>query len=92
MAARLLKRKAVDVPKALPPRGKEEPEPSTTLCKGPEIATVNAEPMLGRCDDCGTNPANSEIDHRCVTCHYRAEGFEYDEDQNRFIKKSKGRK
>ncbi len=91
MAKRLLKRKAVDVPKALPPRGKEEPEPSTTLCKGPETAAANTEPMLGKCVKCN-NQANSEADHLCYDCHMSKAGFEYDEDQNRYVKKSKGRK
>lgn len=87
---RLLKRTTTMVPKPLPARGKEE-EPETVLCKGPDIAKIdNDEPMLGRCLKC-SNPANSEVDRLCLTCHKRSAGYEFDEEVNRYVK-IKGRK
>lgn len=91
MAKRLTKRTATEAPKPLPARGKEE-EPETYLCKDPETAKMDSGSLLGKCTGCSLNNSNSEIDHLCVTCHKLAEGLVFDTEQNRFIKKTKGRK
>ena len=90
MAKRLTKRTAVEAPKPLPARGKEE-EPETTLGKGPESVAGKFEPLIGWCANC-EKPANSEFDHLCYNCHKDAEGLEYDEETKLWIKKAKRRK
>ena len=89
MAKRLLKRTSVEAPKPAPARGKEITEPETTTCKGVEtdIKPGDRMPSMGMCIDCGQHAANSEVDHLCHTCHKLKEGFEFDEDQNRWLKK-----
>lgn len=81
---------AVDVPKPLPARGKEE-EPETTTCKGVEtdIKPGDKVPLLGMCVECGLNASNSEQDRLCYNCHKTKNGFEFDEDKKRWIKKGK---
>ena len=92
MAKRLTKRTTTtEAPKPLPSRNsKEEPD---VICQGATTAVTEKDsaPMLGKCVKCN-NQANSEADHLCYNCHKTAAGFVYDEDQNRYIKKSKGRK
>lgn len=89
--ARLLKRTAaVDAPKPMPQRGKEE-EPETTTCKGVEtdIKPGDRTPIMGMCVDCGLHASHSESDHLCYNCHKIKNGFVFDEDQKRWIKKGK---
>ena len=72
---------------------KETPEPDTFVCQGATTAVTEKDsaPMLGKCAKCN-NQANSEADHLCYDCHKTVAGFVYDEDQNRYVKKSKRRK
>ena len=91
MAKRLTKRiTSTEAPKSLPSRSKEEPD---VICQGATTAVTEKDsaPMLGKCAKCN-NQANSEADHLCYDCHMTKVGFEYDEDQNRYVKKSKRRK
>ena len=72
---------------------KEATEPDTFVCQGATTAVTEKDsaPMLGKCAKCN-NQANSEADHLCYDCHKTVAGFVYDEDQNRYVKKSKRRK
>lgn len=86
--ARLLKRTAaLDTPKPLPQRGKEE-EPETTLCKGVETDTKPGprKPIMGMCVGCGIHASNSESDHLCYNCHKEAAGFEFNADKKIWTK------
>lgn len=70
---------------------KEAPEPDTFACKGVETAVTSEDsaPLLGKCTKCDLNPSNSEADHLCLNCHKLANGFEFDEDKNLYVKKRK---
>lgn len=92
MAKRLLKRKSVEAPKPAPARGKEE-EPETTLGKEVETAVKpeDKKATLGKCVECQIFNAHSEADKLCYSCHRTKEGFEFDEDKNRWVKKKEKR-
>ena len=43
--------------------------------------------ILGPCVKCGVLPANSSTDNLCFGCHKQKEGYEFNEEQKRYIKK-----
>ena len=69
---------------------KESPEPETVLCKEPEnVASKGIHHLMPMCEECGIFRANSQADNLCLNCHKAANGFEYDEEKNRFVKRRK---
>lgn len=93
MAKRLTKRaapaSAVEASKPLPARGAAEP--ATYLCEDARTVVTEKErqPSMGMCDKCHMNPANSEVDHLCYTCHMASKGFVFDDEKKRFVKEKK---
>lgn len=75
----------VSASKALPPRGKEEPE-TTTGVEPVNVATKSAGRM-GKCISCGVFDAHSEIDHLCYNCHKDTQGLEFN--GNKWVAKNK---
>jgi hypothetical protein len=84
---RLTKRIAADTPKPLPQRGAVE-EPETYLEKGVESKASNSEPLLGRCKNCN-HAAYSWVTKLCYSCQKIEDGFVFDDETKRWVKKGK---
>ena len=70
-----------------PKKKVEAPDPETYTEKGATNTAEKTQPLLGKCAKCDVNPSNSEVDHLCYGCRMVAQGFEFDAEKLRFIRK-----
>ena len=71
------------------PKKIEAPDPETYTEKGATNTAEKTQPLLGKCKKCDVNPSNSEVDHLCYGCRMVAQGFEFDAEKLRFIRKGR---
>ena len=69
------------------PKKTEAPEPEIYTEKGAVSVADKTEPLLGKCAKCKVMPSNSEVDHFCYGCRMEEQGFEFDAEKLRFIKR-----
>ena len=69
------------------PKKVEAPEPDTYTEKGAVSVVDKTEPLLGKCVKCKVMHSHSEVDRFCYGCRMEEQGFEFDAEKLRFIKR-----
>ena len=75
--------------KSQPKKKTEASEPETFIQQEPVNVAVKQDSSLGKCVKCRFHQANSLVDKLCHRCHKEANGFEFDGQKRRYIKKGK---
>jgi hypothetical protein len=62
-------------------------EAESSVREEPKNVATKSVSKMGKCKSCGLFDAHSEVDRLCYNCHKEVEGFEFDSESKRWIKK-----